>query len=408
MKRKYFLMLLLPILILMGCTKQGKVYPPPTPTAIVVMTSTPTPTDTPTPTPTDTPTPTFTPTPTDTPTPTFTPTPTNTPTPTPIPVNVVFNETYLSIIKERLQTYTTAELGDALTSSSFANYETPYRVSDYENYRITEDQVIFSFPENTLCESHPAFEYVTDLAEAKLFMNYDEEGNPIKDTRIRKDLDPNAPMLCLTFDDGPYDKVDLELIKILEKYNARATFFICTNRLKTKQWADSTIAVYNAGHQIGSHTMSHPYFRNSSFNPEQFWKEVNGSCLSIAKLLGHAPSMIRMPGGLWVDYMTNCPLPMILWNVSSGDTGNLNALEGETPTDVYNRKVKETSTNVIKSARDAGVSLMHSIKNPSPEATEIILEELSQKGYIFVTLEELEYYKGYDFQKGTEFPKWKR
>ncbi len=407
MKIKYLLPLFLTVFVLAGCSNGAGNWRP-TPT--VEPTFTPTPTDTPAPTPTDTPTP--------TPTPTDTPTPTPSPTPTPIPVNEFFNEAYLPIIKERLQTYTTAELGDSLTSSSFANYETPYRVSDYMDYEVLEDKVVFHFAENTLCESHPAFDYYVDLEEAKLFMLYDDEGNLISDTRIRKDLDPTKPMIALTFDDGPYLPIETPLLETLAKYNAKATFFFVSERFEKygKNVVTSAQNVYNAGHQIGNHTYSHMYFKQEIFTAENFWKEINKAELDIAKVVGHAPQVMRMPGGYWVDYMKYTPMPFFFWNVSSGDTGTegasgkWKAQPGETSEDVLKRKTQDVANSVINTAKDGGISLMHSIQASTPGAIPIILEELSKRGYQFVTLDELKYYKGasdpskYDFQVGTEYP----
>ena len=52
-----------------------------------------------------------------------------------------------------------------------------------------------------------------------------------QDMWLRKDLDPDKPMVALTFDDGPYAPVTEKILKVLEKYNARATFFCVGNRI---------------------------------------------------------------------------------------------------------------------------------------------------------------------------------
>ena len=38
-------------------------------------------------------------------------------------------------------------------------------------------------------------------------------------------IDPSKPMVCLTFDDGPYSPVTDSILDILETYNSKATFF---------------------------------------------------------------------------------------------------------------------------------------------------------------------------------------
>lgn len=96
MKRKYIVLLVIGMLLLMGGCRNGSDRQTTTPTNMATLTGAPeatnTPTSTPTPSPTGTPTPTNapTPSPTATPTPTNTPTPSPTNTPTPTPTEVPF------------------------------------------------------------------------------------------------------------------------------------------------------------------------------------------------------------------------------------------------------------------------------------------------------------------------------
>ena len=96
MKRKYIVLLVIGMLLLMGGCRNGSDRQTTTPTNMETLTGAPeatnTPTSTPTPSPTGTPTPTNapTPSPTATPTPTNTPTPSPTNTPTPTPTEVPF------------------------------------------------------------------------------------------------------------------------------------------------------------------------------------------------------------------------------------------------------------------------------------------------------------------------------
>ena len=50
---------------------------------------------------------------------------------------------------------------------------------------------------------------------------------------IRKNLDKNKPMIALTFDDGPYTPVTSKILRVLKKYDSRATFFVVGNRVNT-------------------------------------------------------------------------------------------------------------------------------------------------------------------------------
>ena len=50
---------------------------------------------------------------------------------------------------------------------------------------------------------------------------------------IRTDLDKDKPMIALSFDDGPYTPVTSKILKVLKKYDSRATFFVVGNRIQT-------------------------------------------------------------------------------------------------------------------------------------------------------------------------------
>ncbi len=61
-------------------------------------------------------------------------------------------------------------------------------------------------------------------------------------------------VVAITFDDGPTKNVE-DILPILEKYNAKATFFLIGNEMEKNPEEAKKIAM--AGHQIGNHTYSH-------------------------------------------------------------------------------------------------------------------------------------------------------
>jgi peptidoglycan/xylan/chitin deacetylase (PgdA/CDA1 family) len=66
------------------------------------------------------------------------------------------------------------------------------------------------------------------------------------------------PVVALTFDDGPDPEYTPRLLEILERYGARATFFM-TGEAAQKH-PDLVRRVSQAGHTIGNHTWDHPSF----------------------------------------------------------------------------------------------------------------------------------------------------
>lgn len=416
----------------------------PSPTKIVVPTVTPT--EAPV-TPTPTVTPTVTPTPTCTPTPTPTPGPTATPTPTPPPVRtmefsgnalvdaqlrwqaeeifgieedvcyvssangiyfstvfqrgeqiypVVYNldtaeqvqgsdlikDTYFAITKERLQEYVKKNYPDE-ANDAFVSYNQVYQAGDYQKFYMTKDKLVFCFDAGTLSANHPAFTYSCDLDEAKAFFKNNLDGTA-NGPGIRE-LDPNAKMIAITFDDGPYPKVEQQILDLFAKYNGRTTFFFLGQRIED-WYADMPGIAYAAGHEVGSHTYSHELDFSGASNKE-IWSEINSTNLAIAKSTGYAPDFVRFPGGSAGKRSLEVPMFVVNWNMDSLDYKYKKNSDGATT--IYKRLM-----NSMDKAEEGGIVLLHSIYQNSYDGVEKFVEYLVQEGYELVTLSELFYYKG--------------
>ncbi len=320
-----------------------------------------------------------------------------------IPASEMFLESYFAIIKERLQTYTDDVIGDTLIKSAFASYETPYNASDYEDYEIKGDKVVFTFKGETLTgKEHPTFTYTVDLSEALPFMLYDTDGNPVNRAKIRN-LDPSKKMIALTFDDGPNAVIDAKLNEVLLRHNALATFFIITSKCGSKEAEQSILSLKESGHEIANHEHSHIFFNKEDYDREKIWTEVNRSNLVLARITGEAPKFLRMPGGCNISYLENLPMPHIGWTWGSLDWEERDLKDGETKDDMYKRKAKQTYDNITEHAQDGGIMLLHVNYAEEPEAVENILDYLEEKGYVFVTLSELFYYKGITPENGKRY-----
>ena len=136
--------------------------------------------------------------------------------------------------------------------------------------------------------------------------------------------------------------------------------------------------MYDAGHEIASHTYSHKNLTKET--PEVFWQEINQANLRIAKVVGHAPEYVRLPGGDYPDWSSDAPMPLIHWSLDSRDWKSRNA-------DTVYKKV-------LSEVRDGDIILLHSLYQSTADAVEKLLPELTARGYQFVTISELFYYKG--------------
>jgi peptidoglycan-N-acetylglucosamine deacetylase len=94
----------------------------------------------------------------------------------------------------------------------------------------------------------------TEKIETKIALDYPSEDQNSGETLINL-----QPGIALTFDDAYYDEW-IEMLPILQKYDAKATFFICRNYPKyDPKSKEKILTLYNAGNEIGVHTLNHPH-----------------------------------------------------------------------------------------------------------------------------------------------------
>jgi peptidoglycan/xylan/chitin deacetylase (PgdA/CDA1 family) len=61
--------------------------------------------------------------------------------------------------------------------------------------------------------------------------------------------------IYLTFDDGPSPETTIQILDLLDEYNAKATFFCIGENVKT--YPDLFLEILNRGHAVGNHSMTH-------------------------------------------------------------------------------------------------------------------------------------------------------
>ena len=76
--------------------------------------------------------------------------------------------------------------------------------------------------------------------------------------------------ICLTFDDGPSEHLTQQLINLLGRYDALATFYLQGNKLDQSKTIESIVS---KGHEIGCHGYSHVNAWYSA--PTKTWKDMD-------------------------------------------------------------------------------------------------------------------------------------
>ena len=81
---------------------------------------------------------------------------------------------------------------------------------------------------------------------------------------IRTNLDPNKPMIALTFDDGPHPTYSNQILNILEQYESVATFF--EQGMNVDRYPDVVRREAALGCELGSHSYNHPQLTKLSYS----------------------------------------------------------------------------------------------------------------------------------------------
>ena len=188
--------------------------------------------------------------------------------------------------------------------------------------------------------------------------------------------------IAVTFDAAWSAEDTDEIIEILKKHNAKATFFAVGDWVEKNP--EAVKKLYNAGHEIGNHSDTHPSF--SQINREEIKSEILNCNKKIERITGVEPKLVRAPSGDYdnksIEVTESLNMKMIQWDVDSLDWKKLSVDE------MYGRVVSKT--------QKGSILLFHNGVENTPEALDKILEKLEKDGYKFVTVSELIYWDNYE------------
>ncbi len=187
--------------------------------------------------------------------------------------------------------------------------------------------------------------------------------------------------VAITFDCAWGTEYTDQILKALEVSEVKATFF--TVEFWTEKYGDFVKKISEAGHTVGTHSSTHSYM--SKQNAEDIKKELTASSEAIEKITGKKVELFRAPYGDYDDELIKTASSLgyytIQWDVDSLDWKDLSA--------------SDIAMRVINGVKSGSIILMHNNGLHTAEAVPIILETLKNKGYTFVTVDELIYKEGY-------------
>ena len=106
--------------------------------------------------------------------------------------------------------------------------------------------------------------------------------------------DCNGAVVAVTIDDGPDPQVTPQVLEILEKHRAVATFFCVGERVL--EHADIAQEIVRRGHTVENHSQRHRH-NFSLLGPKGMGAEIARAQESIERVTGLAPRFFRRPRG---------------------------------------------------------------------------------------------------------------
>ncbi len=240
-------------------------------------------------------------------------------------------------------------------------------------YSYEELEGIFAFPE-------------TESAEAAEQNNADKV---LTDNGAQMSaIDPDKPMLALTFDDGPSANTD-RLLNAFAAHEGKGTFYVVGNMVDSRP--DTLKRMAAEGHEIAGHSWNHRQL--TKLDNEELTAQFMNTRAKIYDVTGIDPVTMRPPYGAYNDSVKEkakeLGISMIYWSVDTLDWKHKNA------DTVYNA--------VMNGAKDGAIILCHDLHKTTVDAMERAIPDLIAQGYQLVTVSEMLTYNGEVLEPGKVY-----
>lgn len=267
-------------------------------------------------------------------------------------------------------------------------------------YAAVEADIFVAAPPRTAADPLPAFGYKPASAPVANITDpwYKQRNALLRDVMRRYNpalpkgeinqavygmrIDPDKPMVALTFDDGPMPGVTDRILDILARYNARATFFVCGWRFQNEQVQQIARRAVALGCEIGNHSFDHRDMLRLNIVEKR--NEIQNTNQIIFDATGYTAHVFRPPGG-HMDWDVNRvsrenDMAVALW----AQSGNVNEYD---PAKIAQNVKKQIVDG--KTLRNGDIILLHDTKAHMVDAVERIVPQLIAEGYQLVTVWEL-------------------
>lgn len=212
---------------------------------------------------------------------------------------------------------------------------------------------------------------------------------------INKNIDPEKPVVALSFDDGPggyseFVDYGMQIQRALTAAGAHATFFYIGAHIEHDEDSrNEVLAAKEAGFEVANHS----YDSNglNSAEPEVIKEKIAKTDALLSEITGYKHFLFRAPNVAYSQAMyAVIEKPFIDVSIWSQDYQN-------------STTKKNLVDNVINNLKDGGIINMHSVHEKTAQAVPEILEQCKDKGYQVVSVSELFAIKGKKLMTGVKY-----
>ena len=176
------------------------------------------------------------------------------------------------------------------------------------------------------------------------------------------------------------DDID-QILEVLKNNDVKITFFMVGEWVD--KYPDAVKKIYEAGHEIGSHSNTHPHVNNLS--SEKNLEEIKLSVSKIEKITGSQTKLYRTPYGEYNDTViktaTENGYYPIQWDVDTLD------YEGKTGDEMWGR--------IKGKIKNGSIILSHNGTKHTAESLDMLIKNIKSKGFEIVKVSDLIYQDNY-------------
>lgn len=187
------------------------------------------------------------------------------------------------------------------------------------------------------------------------------------------------------------DDID-SILQTLKENNTKITFFMVGDWID--KFPDMVKKIYEEGHEIASHSNTHPHVNNLTY--EQNIEEIEKSNDKIEKITGKRTKIYRAPYGEYNNTVIKAAQDKgyytIQWNL---DTLDYTGLTGD---EMWNR--------IGDKLKSGDIILSHNGTKHTADSLDMLIKNIKQKGYEIVRVSDLIYLENYTINSsGTQLKK---